>query len=424
MESFMQLFKTGVFLGIPLPLLTSAFLVIIFSLLLKKIFSHVLIKHVKRLTEKTETQFDELLLHTIEGPLQLFIAGVGFYVARIILAEYLNPLEKMITQGFQLFFVIVICFLLYRGTGLLVFYLEKIAKRTSTELDDLLLPYLKKIIKIILIIIVGIKFAEIFLGMTTAAILGLLGGMGLTLGLVFKDIIANWFGCAIIYLDQLFNEGDWVSLDEGKIIDASFVEVPRQRNTREENKHIKETGTAPKEWDIKPNKKRQKDIDARWTKKNFQNYYGYKDHIKMDNKHKFIDTFLVTSASVHDSQPLDDLLDEEKDKNKDLWADSAYTGEEQDKTIKKYQMNNHVHEKGTRGNPLTQEQKDSNKKKSKTRVRVEHVFGFIEGSMNKFYLNCIGIKRASATIGLINLTYNLFRYEQLVRLHGTTMSNY
>ncbi len=211
---------------------------------------------------------------------------------------------------------------------------------------------------------------------------------------------------------------------EGKIIDASFVEVPRQRNTREENKHIKETGTAPKEWDIKPNKKRQKDIDARWTKKNFQNYYGYKDHIKMDNKHKFIDTFLVTSASVHDSQPLDDLLDEEKDKNKDLWADSAYTGEEQDKTIKKYQMNNHVHEKGTRGNPLTQEQKDSNKKKSKTRVRVEHVFGFIEGSMNKFYLNCIGIKRASATIGLINLTYNLFRYEQLVRLHGITMSNY
>ena len=225
MESFMQLFKTGVFLGIPLPLLTSAFLVIIFSLLLKKIFSHVLIKHVKRLTEKTETQFDELLLHTIEGPLQLFIAGVGFYVARIILAEYLNPLEKMITQGFQLFFVIVICFLLYRGTGLLVFYLEKIAKRTSTELDDLLLPYLKKIIKIILIIIVGIKFAEIFLGMTTAAILGLLGGMGLTLGLVFKDIIANWFGCAIIYLDQLFNEGDWVSLDEGKIIDADVEEI-------------------------------------------------------------------------------------------------------------------------------------------------------------------------------------------------------
>lgn len=211
---------------------------------------------------------------------------------------------------------------------------------------------------------------------------------------------------------------------EGKIVDASFVEIPRQHNSREENKHIKETGTAPENWANKPNKKRQKDIDARWTKKNNENHYGYKYHIKMDNKHKFIDTYHTTSASVHDSQALDYLLDEEKDKDKDLWADSAYTGEEQEKTIKKYQMNNCVHEKGTRGNPLTQGQKDSNKEKSKTRARVELIFGFIEGSMNKFYLNCIGIKRVSAAISLINLTYNLFRYEQLVRIHGIVMSNY
>jgi IS5 family transposase len=45
---------------------------------------------------------------------------------------------------------------------------------------------------------------------------------------------------------------------EGKIIDASFVEMPRQRNSREENKHIKQTGTAPNTWDETPNKKRQK----------------------------------------------------------------------------------------------------------------------------------------------------------------------
>lgn len=211
---------------------------------------------------------------------------------------------------------------------------------------------------------------------------------------------------------------------EGKIIDASFVEMPRQRNNREDNKHIKETGTAPENWEAKPNKKRQKDVDARWTKKNNENHYGYKDHIKIDNKHKFIDTYCTTPASVHDSQVLEDLLDKKKDKDKDIWADSAYTGEEQEKIIKKYQMKNHVHEKGTRGNPLTQKQKDSNKEKSKTRARVEHVFGFMEGSMNRLHLNCVGIKRAKAAIGLINLTYNLFRYEQLVRLHRITMSNF
>jgi IS5 family transposase len=48
---------------------------------------------------------------------------------------------------------------------------------------------------------------------------------------------------------------------EGKIIDASFVEAPRQRNTRDENKQIKE-GIVPEEWEKVPNKKRQKDTDA------------------------------------------------------------------------------------------------------------------------------------------------------------------
>jgi transposase, IS5 family len=241
----------------------------------------------------------------------------------------------------------------------------------------------------------------------------------------FKDSIAqNSMEKELFSVFHSRLEENGLIAHEGKIVDASFVEVPRQRNTREENKHIKETGTAPKEWENKPNKLRQKDISAKWTKKNNQNYYGYKDHIKMDTKHKFIDTFTVTAASVHDSQPLDELLDEKNDKEKGLWADSAYTGEEQEKTINKYKMKNNVHEKGSRNKPLTEAQRQSNREKSKVRARVEHVFGLIEGSMNKFYLHCIGMTRVASSIGLINLVYNMFRYEQLVRLHGITMSNF
>ena len=169
---------------------------------------------------------------------------------------------------------------------------------------------------------------------------------------------------------------------EGKIIDASFVEAPRQRNSREKNKEIK-AGKTPIEWDEQPNKKRQKDVDARWTKKNNQTYFGYKNHAKVDNTHKFIDTYTTTAASVHDSQALEDLLTE-KDEGQNLWADSAYTGDEQENIIKKYKVKNKVHEKGYKNRPLTQEQKESNKEKSRTRARVEHVFGFMEQSMNKF----------------------------------------
>ena len=211
-----------------------------------------------------------------------------------------------------------------------------------------------------------------------------------------------------------FLETKALILNEGQMIDASFTVAPRQRNTREENKKIK-NGEGDDLWNDKPNKKKHKDIDARWTKKNGETFYGYKNHAKVDTKSKFINKYLVTDASVHDSQALDDLL-EEKNKDQKLHADSAYTGEEQEKSIAKYEIKNNVHEKGYRNKPLTQEQKANNTKKSKIRARVEYVFGFMEQSMNGLALKSVGIIRATEIIGLINLTYNLFRYEQIKRL--------
>ena len=101
-------------------------------------------------------------------------------------------------------------------------------------------------------------------------------------------------------------ESKGLIMNEGKMVDASFTVAPRQRNTREENKTIRE-GQGNELWNDKPNKKKHKDIDARWTKKNGETFYGYKNHAKVDAKSKFIDNYEVTDASVHDSQPLDEL---------------------------------------------------------------------------------------------------------------------
>ena len=77
-------------------------------------------------------------------------------------------------------------------------------------------------------------------------------------------------------------------------------------------------------------------------------------------------------------------------------------------------MNNKVCEKGARNRPLTEEQIANNREKSRVRSRVEHIFGFMEMSMNGMYIYNIGIKRATAIIGLMNLTYNMFRKTQLI----------
>jgi len=81
----------------------------------------------------------------------------------------------------------------------------------------------------------------------------------------------------------------------GQIIDATFVEVPRQRNSREENAKIKQDET-PDDWKQPESKAklRQKDVDARWTKKNNVTHYGYKNHVNVDQANKLIQSFEIT----------------------------------------------------------------------------------------------------------------------------------
>jgi IS5 family transposase len=197
----------------------------------------------------------------------------------------------------------------------------------------------------------------------------------------------------------------------GSIVDATFVDAPRQRNTREENKEIKE-GKTPAEWENEENRNKlaQKDIDARWATKNNERHYGYKDHIKIDKKSKIILSYEVTSAEVHDSRELEDLVEPKKDKR--LYGDSAYTGDEVQKCIPKNVLNR-IHEKGYRGRPLTKTQKRNNTAKSRIRARVEHVFGRMH-QFGGITIRTIGIARAELQIGLLNLTYNLTRYAYLM----------
>jgi transposase, IS5 family len=197
---------------------------------------------------------------------------------------------------------------------------------------------------------------------------------------------------------------------EGMMVDATFVEVPRQRNTREDNAKIKQ-GETPAEWSQQPRKRAQKDVDARWTKKNNQSFYGYKDHVKVGAKTKLIHAFSVTPASTHDSQAMAGLVSAG---DCAIHADSAYTGEAIAADLLAKGVHNYIHEKGTATTPLSEEQQRANHRKSKTRARVEHPFAFMEKSLGRIYNRCIGMVRNKYQIGMMNLCYNLCRCIQLV----------
>jgi len=253
--------------------------------------------------------------------------------------------------------------------------------------------------------------------------------LGLGLGNTVPDAKTIWSFRETLkeagVMDELFDQFSKLLSEqglitrEGGIVDATFVDVPKQRNHRDENRKIKE-GTVPEEWKKPENKHklRQKDTDARWTKKNNETHYGYKDHVKADADSKLIAEYSVTSACVHDSQEFIALLDEN---DRTIYADSAYAGKPIAEQLPAGTVNQ-ICEKGTRNHPLTEEQKRSNREKSKIRCRIEHIFGYITGAMYGISIRSIGIRRAEFNIGLMNLVYNICRYSCLMRARPAEVS--
>lgn len=198
------------------------------------------------------------------------------------------------------------------------------------------------------------------------------------------------------------------SAQSGQIVDATLIPVPKQKNKREENEKIKK-GEVPEEWKKNPKRLSHKDCEARWTKKNGQSHYGYKNHISIDVEYGFIRNYEVTTAEVHDSQVLGEIIDIENSGDK-IWADSAYRSENVEWVLEKIGFESEVHERAYRNKPLTEQQEEKNKEKSKVRAKVEHVFGQFVMSMGGKLVRSIGKARAKANIGLKNLAYNFRRY--------------
>jgi IS5 family transposase len=98
------------------------------------------------------------------------------------------------------------------------------------------------------------------------------------------------------------------------------------------------------------------------------------------------------------------------------YADSAYVGKEIDAELRKRKYDPQICEKGFRNKPLTEEQKASNRVKSKVRCRIEHVFGEQKMRMKDETLRTIGLARAKFWIGMRNLMYNMSRLVSLMRV--------
>jgi IS5 family transposase len=193
---------------------------------------------------------------------------------------------------------------------------------------------------------------------------------------------------------------------EGSIVDASFIEAPRRKNTKEQRETLK-NDEIPTEWNDPehPQKIMQRDTDATWTKKGNEAHFGYKDHVKVDADSKLIVDFNVTTASTNDVKGAEGLFDESDEV---AYGDSAYPSLELPEGVE-----NRISEKAQRGHPLTEEQRLNNHQKAKIRCRVEHIFAGIVQMVGGTFIRCKNLKRAAFGISMLNLLYNMRRVVSL-----------
>ena len=209
----------------------------------------------------------------------------------------------------------------------------------------------------------------------------------------------------------------------GQIVDATIVAAPKQRNTIEEKKAIKE-GRIPEAWKDKPAKLAQKDRDARWTVKYTKAKpredgslspvdlvipgFGYKNHIAIDRAFGLIRNWTATDAAAHDGARLEEVLDPGNTAS-DVWADTAYRSAKNEAMLIRRGLVSRIHRKKPPGKPMPERMQIANAQKSKVRSVIEHVFAHEKGLMGLF-VRTIGIARARVKIGLVNIAYNMRRF--------------
>lgn len=119
--------------------------------------------------------------------------------------------------------------------------------------------------------------------------------------------------------------------------------------------------------------------------------------------------YAVTDAAVHDSQAFTAVLDADNEGDQ-VWADSAYRSVALEGLLAVLNFISHIHERAYRNRPLSEEQKNANRERSKTRAKVEHGFGAWVMQMSGKLVRSIGLERVKVQLGLKNLTYNFVRF--------------
>jgi MscS family membrane protein len=191
------------------------------SILIGKIAYYFIKNVLRRVTRRTKITLDDLVLEVVEKPLIFLILIVGFYFGykQLTLTPDVEDIFAIITKN--LVTLAMAWFVVRLVDKVIEFYLSPLVSKTHTDLDDHLVPLLRKIAKYSLIII-GTLIILSNVGINVTSALAGLGIGGLAVALAAQETLKNILGGVAILTDKPFKLGDWVEIDKHQ---GSVVEI-------------------------------------------------------------------------------------------------------------------------------------------------------------------------------------------------------
>ena len=201
--------------------LSAALLFVVF-LIASGVANVVMRVFLTRLTRLTPGTLDEELLKVVRGPVVLFIVLSGLFLALLILTNLESPryallagYDDQIRRAWLVVVIAEVAYLLYHLLdATMTWYIQSVAQTTETQLDDRLLPPLKRIMPL-LVYSLGFLMALSVLNIPISPILAGLGIGGLAVALAVQPTLANFFAGTYVVTEGELNVGDYIELQGG-----------------------------------------------------------------------------------------------------------------------------------------------------------------------------------------------------------------
>lgn len=205
-------------------------LAVLVALVAGRVVQFLVSGYATRLAKKKGERPFSLLMKALVRPIYVAVFAGGLFVAKIPL--YFNDddgIHTSISDGWktiaQVVAAIAVAYALYRLVDVVEYYLNRLVGKTETKLDDMLVPVVRKALRITIAIIAALMIAEYILGAGKVKSLLLGAGVGgIAIALAAKDTIANFFGSVTIFADRPFQMGDMVKIGDhsGPVEEVGF----------------------------------------------------------------------------------------------------------------------------------------------------------------------------------------------------------